>query len=564
MKARIRRLQRQRLSTQVVIMMVAILAVTMAAGFFVVQWNLIRQLDGQYEQRALAVAQSLASQPGLQQAIEAGDPGGIGPHGVIQGMAMAAMRSTGAKFVVVTNADGIRLSHRNPSLIGTPVDYPDREPRYTEPFRTGKAWMGIQRGTLGVEATGKAPIFSHGRLIGQVSAGFLTTTVAGQAAKALPELAAYFLAVLALGVLAALVLARRLKRQTFGLELREIAALLQEREAMLHGIREGVLGYDRCERIVLANDFARQLLELPEDFVGRPLGGVVPPGRLADVVTGAVEGTDLLVLQGDRVLAANRMPIWHERRRHLGWVVTFQDRTESEALKRQLDDAIGLTETLRAQSHEFANRLHTLVGLVELGRYDEAIQFVTEVSAARADLTERLQASIPDVKLVALILAKVSLADERDVQLRVMNDSHVGGPISGISEVLTVAGNLIDNAIDAAALGPRPRWVELTIVAADHDLLVRVRDSGHGVPHDMREAIFMDGVTTKSSTTGARRGLGLALVRQVVESRSGMISVGHDGGAVFTAVLPRCVGTNDAATAPAGPGSRPEKARVTP
>jgi two-component system, CitB family, sensor kinase len=332
----------------------------------------------------------------------------------------------------------------------------------------------------------------------------------------------------------------------------------------LHGIREGVLGYDRCERIVLANDFARQLLELPEDFVSPPLGGVVPPGRLADVVAGEVEGTDLLVLHGDRVLAANRMPIWHERRRHLGWVVTFQDRTESEALKRQLDDAIGLTETLRAQSHEFANRLHTLVGLVELGRYDEAIQFVTEVSAARADLTERLQASIPDVKLVALILAKVSLADERDVQLRVMNDSHVGGPISDISEVLTVAGNLIDNAIDAAALGPRPRWVELTIVAADHDLLVRVRDSGHGVPHDMREAIFMDGVTTKSSTTGARRGLGLALVRQVVESRSGMISVGHDGGAVFTAVLPWCVGTGDAATTFSGPGSRPEKARVTP
>jgi two-component system CitB family sensor kinase len=377
--------------------------------------------------------------------------------------------------------------------------------------------------------------------------------VAGQAAKALPDLAAYFLAVLALGVLAALALSRRLKRQTFGLELREIAALLQEREAMLHGIREGVLGYDKNERIVLANDFARQLLGLPADFTGRPLRDVLPPGRLADVVTGAVEGTDLLVLQGDRVLAANRMPIWHERRRHLGWVVTFQDRTESEALKRQLDDAIGLTDTLRAQSHEFANRLHTLVGLVELGRYDEAIQLVTEVSAGRADLTERLQTSIRDAKLVALILAKVSLADERDVQLRVMDDSYVGAPIGDVSEVLTVVGNLIDNAIDAAAQGSRPRWVELTIVAADHDLLVRVRDSGPGVPHEMREAIFMDGVTTKSSATGARRGLGLALVRQVVESRSGMISVGHDGGAVFTAVLPACVGLG-----PTG------KARVTP
>ncbi len=559
MRARVRRLQR--LSTQVVIMMVAILVVTLAAGFAVVQRNLNQQLNVQYEQRALAVAQALASQPGLQQAVSAGDPGGVGPHGVVQGMAMAAMHSTTAAFVVVTNAQCIRLSHRTLSLIGTPVGYPDREPTYTEPCRTGNTWMGIQHGTLGVEATGKAPMFSHGQLIGQVSVGFLTTTVAGQAAKSLPELAIYFLGVLALGVLAALGLSRRLKRQTFGLELREIAALLQEREAMLHGIREGVLGYDKNERVVLANDFARQLLGLPPDFVGRPLRQILPPGRLAGVVTGEIEGTDLLVLHGDRVLVANRMPIRHEGKHHLGWVVTFQDRTESEALKRQLDDAIGLTDTLRAQSHEFANRLHTLVGLVELGRYSEAIQFVTDVSTTRADLTERLQASIPDAKLVALILAKVSLADERDVRLRVMDDSHVVAPISDVSEVLTVVGNLIDNAIDAAAQAARPRWVELTIVAAEHDLLVRVRDSGHGVPHDMREAIFMDGVTTKSSTTGARRGLGLALVRQVVEGRGGMISVGHDGGAVFTAVLPACVGIDAGSGAGA---AQEEEAPVSP
>jgi two-component system CitB family sensor kinase len=487
------------------------------------------------------VAQALASQPGLQQAVLTGDPGGVGPQGAVQSMAMAAMHDTGAAFVVVTNGAGIRYSHPKPGLIGKPIGYPDGAPTFAEPFRTGQPWIGIERGTLGMEAVGKAPIFSHGQLIGEASVGFLTATVAGQVGRTLAELALYFLAVLALGVLAALGLSRRLKRQTFGLELREIAALLQQREAMLHGIREGVLGYDKNERIVLANDFARQLLDLRPEFVGRPLREVLPPGRLAEVVTGEIEGSDLLVLHGDRVLVANRMPICHERR-HLGWVVTFQDRTESEALKRQLDDAIGLTETLRAQSHEFANRLHTLVGLVELGRYDEAIQFVTDVSAARADLTDRLQADIGDAKLVALILGKVSLADERDVQLRVMDDSRVGGPVSDVSQVLTVVGNLVDNAIDAAAQAPEPRWVELTIVAVERDLLIRVRDSGHGVPHNLRDAIFIDGVTTKTSTTGARRGLGLALVRQVVEGRGGMISVGHDAGAVFTAVLPGCVG----------------------
>jgi two-component system, CitB family, sensor kinase len=545
----------QRLSTQVVIMMVTILVVTLAAGFAVVQHNLNSQLDEQYEHRALAAAQTLAAEPSLQQAVRAGDPGGVSVHGVVQAMAMAAVSSTGAAFVVVTNGAGIRLSHPRPHLIGLPVWSNDHEPPSSEPFRTGRLWMGVQHGTLGMEAVGKAPLVSQGRLIGEVSVGFLTATVAGEVASTLAGLASYFLAVLALGVLAAFGLSRRLKRQTFGLELGEIAALLQEREAMLHGIREGVLGYDKNERIVLANDLARQLLDLPPGFVGRPLRPGLPTGRLADVVTGEIQGTDLLVLHGDRVLAANRMPIQHERR-HLGWVVTFQDRTESEALKRQLDDAIGLTETLRAQSHEFANRLHTVVGLVELGHYDEAIQFVTEVSTARADLTEQLQARIRDAKLVALILAKISLADERDVQLRVMDDSQVLAPVSDVSDVLTVAGNLIDNAVDAAAQAQaRPRWVELTIVAAEQDLMIRVRDSGPGVPHDMREAIFMDGVTTKASVTGARRGLGLALVRQVVTGRGGMISVGHDAGAVFTAVLPACVGVAD-------PGPRPDPAET--
>jgi len=535
-----RRVSWQRLSTQVVIMQVAILVITMAAGFAVVQWNLKRQLDQQYEQRALAVAQTLAAQDSVIRNVSAGDPGGG-----VQRLAMAVMRRTHTTFVVITNADGIRYSHPNPALIGRSVTYHDPEPQSTEPFRTGRSWIGIQHGTLGWEAVGKAPIFDHRRLAGEVSVGFFTSTVTGKLAGAIPGLAAYLLAVLAVGVLAALGLARRLKRQTFGLELGEIAALLQEREAMLHGIREGVLGYDRNERLILANDSAQRLLRLQPDFLGRPLRELLPPGRLGDVVSGKISGSDLLVLQDDRILVVNRMPIRHDHRRHLGWVVTLHDRTESESLMRELDDAIGLTEALRAQSHEFANRLHTLVGLVGLGHYEEAIRFVTDVSAARDELTEQLMDTIGDPKLVALLLAKSSLADERGVALRVAPDSRVATSILRISEVLTVVGNLIDNAIEATAQTPEPCWVELTVVSADADLLIRVRDSGPGVPEEMREAIFTDGFTSKSSPTGARRGLGLALVRQIVERRSGMISVGHDGGAVFTATLPRCLAADD-------------------
>ena len=525
----------QRLSTQVVIMQVAILVITMVAGFAIFQWNLKRQLYGQYEQRSLMLAETLASQPSIVDAVVDGQPGGEA-----QRLAMAARHRTGALFVVITNAQGIRYSHPHPWMIGLPVQ-DDPEPPASESFRTGKSWTGIQSGTLGPVAAGKTPLQYRGRLVGEVSVGFSMAKVSQRLASTLPSLAIYLLGVLAVGVLAALGLARRLKRQTFGLELGEIAGLLQEREAMLHGIREAVLGYDRGERVILANDAARRLLRLPADFLGRPLTELLPPGRLGDIVRGEISGSDLLVLADDRVLVVNRMPIELEHRRHLGWVVTFHDQTESESLKRELDEAIGLTEALRAQSHEFANRMHTLVGLVELGQYREAIRFVTDVSAARDALTEQLKEAIRDPKLVALTLAKSSLAEERGVQLRVADDCHVGADLTNITAVLTVTGNLIDNAIEATAQAQGPRWVELTVVSAGENLMIRVRDSGPGVPDGMREAIFTDGFTSKSSPTGARRGLGLALVRQITERRGGMVSVGRDGGAVFTAVLPGCL-----------------------
>ena len=526
---------RQRLSTQVVLVMVAILVLTVIGGFFVVQRDLREQLNDQFEHRALSVAQTLAAEESVAIQVADGRPGGQ-----LQIMATTELKQTGALFVVITNAKGIRYTHPTPALIGTPVWYDDPEPDTSEPFRTGRPYLGLQSGSLGPVAAGKAPLFLNHRLVGEVSVGFPVANVNSAWSGALLSMILYLLGALVVGVLAALALARRLKRQTFGLELSEIAALLQEREAMLHGIREAVLGYDTGGRVLLANDAARDLLGLSAEFAGRKLRYMLPPGRLADVATGVVTGTDLLVLHEDRVLVANRMPITRNHQQ-LGWVVTFQDRTESETLKRSLDEVTGLADTLRAQSHEFANRLHTLVGLVELGHYAEAVEFVTGLSAARGELTDQLVEAIGEPKLAALILAKVSLAGERDVRLRLLPDSKVGHRITAITQVLTVVGNLIDNAIDAAALAPAPREIELTLVAAESDLLIRVRDTGPGIPQELRDTIFTDGVTTKSSVTGARRGLGLALVWQIVESMGGMVSVGQDGGAVFTAVLPGCL-----------------------
>ncbi|MGH2928130.1 MAG: sensor histidine kinase, partial [Solirubrobacteraceae bacterium] len=313
----------------------------------------------------------------------------------------------------------------------------------------------------------------------------------------------------------------------FGLELGEIAALLQEREAMLHGIREAVVGYDTGGRVLLANDASRDLLGLPTDFAGRKLRYMLPPGRLADVATGVVTGGDLLVLHEDRVLVANRMPITRNNQQ-LGWVVTFQDRTESETLKRSLDEVTGLADTLRAQSHEFANRLHTLVGLVELGHYAEAVEFVTGLSAARGELTDHLAEAIGEPKLAALILAKVSLASERDVELRLLPDSRVGQRITAITQVLTVVGNLIDNAIDA--IGDKGGNVRVSVARSDAGTALTVADDGPGMTHQERSRAFLRYTTGSQNGTG----LGLAIVHRLVTANGGTIRLADTPGGGLT------------------------------
>ncbi|MGH9107574.1 MAG: ATP-binding protein [Acidimicrobiales bacterium] len=531
-------LRRRSLSAQILALQSAVLVVTLVAGFALVVFYQRGQLDREYERRALAVAQSVAAMPAVQDAVMASDP-----HGAVETLARTVRLDTHVDYIVITNAKGIRYSHPNPKLIGQPV-YDDPEAPSSEPFRTGKVWVGIQTGTLGTTARGKVPLFGPGhRLIGEVSVGIPVAQVTDSLIGELPTIAGYMLAALALGCVLSIALTRRLKRQTLGLELDEIAGLYQEREAMLHGIREGVLGLDTRGRVLLANDEACHLLELTGDFNGRALTELVPPGRLADVITGAVSGADQLLVIEHRVIVANRMPVRGPQRERIGWVVTFHDRTEPEGLLRELDAVVGLTEALRAQSHEFSNRLHTLVGLIELGRYDEAIAFVTDVSTSRNDLTARMLAAFGDPMVVALLLAKTAVAAERGVSLEVATSDRLNGELVDVGDVITVLGNLLDNGVDAACEADGPRWVRVELSCIDGGLVVRVADSGPGVASNDLDNIFVDGWSTKHSKSGARRGLGLALVHQLTERRCGFVDVRNEPGAVFTALLPGCVRT---------------------
>jgi two-component system CitB family sensor kinase len=523
--------RRRRLSSQIFAFQAAILVLTLLLGCLLALRASQQRLDHESERRALAVAQSVGAQPEIARAVADDDRAGI-----VQARAEEVRRATGTSFVVVTDRRGIRFSHPDATLIGQQVS---TDPG---PALRGHTVLAVQTGTLGRSARAKIPLrLPDGAIVGEVSVGILESTIRGQLTDAVPVIALYGAIALAAGLLASVLLAARLKRQTFGLELDEIADLLQEREATLRGIREGVVAVDRRGRVRVVNDQAWRLLSLPPGVVGRPVDELKGDARLKDVLAGRVEGSDLILLHGDHVLVANYMPVHHDGV-ELGGVTTLRDRTELEELLRELGSVRDLTDAMRAQAHEFSNRLHTLSGLLQLGHDEEALSFIREIAHADAALRDLVTGRIGDPLVGALLLAKSAVAGERGVELMLAEDSQIDGELRDPRAVLTVLGNLIDNALDAARTGGRePAVARVGLhLLADGELLISVADSGAGIPADERERVFEAGYSTKPMSGVGSRGVGLALVQRLVERRGGTVTVSDapEGGALFEVLLP--------------------------
>jgi two-component system, CitB family, sensor kinase len=527
----------KRVFSQVLLMQLAIITgvTVLVTGLFLAP--LSAQLDDQAMRRALAIAQSTAAQPEISRSLLTTEPS---PDGPVQAVAERIRRSTGAEYVVIMDKRGVRWSHTDAPRIGEVVS--------TDPSTAlaGTSVMEIDSGTLGRSARGKVPLRdATDQVVGAVSVGIAYDSVRARLLAAIPGLLAYAGGALAVGALAAYLISRRLQRRTHDLAFSDISALLTEREAMLHGIREGVVALDRTGRIRLLNDEAQRLLGLGPDAAGRPLDEALGEGRTADVLAGRVVGDDLLTVRGNRVLLANRMPTDDG-----GAVATLRDRTELENLGRELDSTRGLIDALRAQDHEHANRLHTLLGLLELEMHDDAMDFVTEVVGVHRATAEQVTEKVHDPLLAALLVGKTTVAAERGVGLHMAPGTLLPDRLVDPRGLVTVVGNLVDNALDAAT-GSADARIEVELRAEGRTVVLRVHDSGPGIPSGRHEAIFTEGWSTKELPAHGKRGLGLPLVRRLAERQGGSVSVSAatTGGAVFTVVLPEALSE----PAPAGP-----------
>ncbi|WP_437101463.1 ATP-binding protein [Streptomyces sp. enrichment culture] len=539
----------RRMFSQVLLMQVAIAAgvAVLATGLFLAP--LSKQLDQEAMRRALAIAETTAQDPQIAEGVRTTAPSGNGP---VQREAERIRRATHAEYIVVLDRDWVRWSHPTPSEIGRRVS--------TDPSDAlaGKEVMEIDRGTLGRSARGKVPLYDAGHhVVGAVSVGIAYDSVRARLISAIPGLFAYAGGALAVGALAAWLISRRVQRQTRDLAFSDISALLAEREAMLHGIREGVVALDRSGRVRLLNDEARRLLGIGDEALGRTPDEALGTGRTTDVLAGRVTGTDLLTVCGQRVLVANRMPTGDG-----GAVATLRDRTELEQLGRELDSTRGLIDALRAQDHEHANRMHTLLGLLELEMYDDAVEFVGEVVGDHRATAEQVTERIQDPLLAALLVGKATVAAERGVALWVSERTRLPDRLIDPRGLVTVVGNLVDNALDAVAATPHAR-VEVELRAEGRAVVLGVRDTGPGVPEDRRELIFTEGWSTKKPPAHGKRGIGLSLVRRFAERQGGSATVGPaaGGGAEFTVVLPEAL--TEPEPVPAGSGESAGTSMVT-
>lgn len=509
------------LRTQLLALQLLIVLTTVCLVGVVATLMQAAQIRESYQQQMIGVAQSVGTLPSVVDAFDSDDP-----SATIQPIAELIRQASGVTYVVVTDAEGIRYSHPNPDRIGERVSTDPSVPL------SGETYVGTQTGTLGESWRVKVPIRDEdGTIIGTASVGILESELRADLYDYLPWLALWLLGAVLVGTLGAVWVSRVVWRRIYRLEPEQIASLLETREAMLHGIGEGLVAVDDDERVALVNDEATRLLDLGPEAIGRPAADVLEPSLLA-LLRADGETSERMLLAGERILLGQRSRAEVDGR-SVGVVLILRDRTELLGTLRELDGARDVTQALRAQAHEFSNRMHVISGLVESGRTQEAISFIAQTGHGGSLTDAPVAPGIANPDVVALLLAKTTTSEERGVRLVVDPASEVGRDES--ADLVTVLGNLVDNAVDACSPGGT---VEVSLSRVDGGTVVTVQDDGPGIPEADRDRIFESGWSTKGSS--GTRGIGLALVRRVARRRGGDVAVSSSatGGARFDVRLP--------------------------
>ncbi|MCL6638197.1 MAG: sensor histidine kinase [Firmicutes bacterium] len=490
-------------------------------------------LEKEIGMRAMAIARTLAQMEDIQNNV--GKPGGAQ---VIQPIAERTRHATGVEYIVVTDMNAIRYSHPVEERIGQKFSDQD-----IGPSLNNNEYISYAEGVLGPSVRAFVPVkVDEGtRQVGVVVVGILTPTV-GSILRSIQLQLYYSLAAgLIVGLLGSLYLARRIKMAMFSLEPEEIARLLEERIAIFQAINEGVIAIDKAARITVANEEAKRIIgKEKQNIIGRPIRDVIPDTSLPEVLnTGQAQKHREMVIN-NTVILVNRVPVRFQGE-IIGAVSTFQDKTEVNRLAEELTGVKVFVEALRVQNHEHMNKLHTIAGLIQLEKYQQALDYIYETTEEQQEVTRLVTKNIDDYQVAGLLLGKYGRAKELRAELLIDRNTRLKSlpPHLESSAMVVIIGNLIENALEAVRMMPADRRkIYFSMVDKADTLTISVRDLGPGIPVKDRDLIFEHGYSTKDPTG---RGIGLYLVKHYVELAGGTITLHFPGGAgtEFLIVIPK-------------------------
>ncbi|MGN4630357.1 ATP-binding protein [Bacillus cereus group sp. MYBK29-1] len=514
------------LQTKIVSLIITLIlfVVLLLAGIFVY----IQSVDTkrQVGQLALQTAKSLSFMPAIKEAFQNNEH-----KSTIQSIAEQVREQAGADTVIVEDRSGVMYSHSNSELIGTK----NNNPYNYEALTFGGYYTLEGNGTSGQALMAKAPIIVHNgdydQVVGVVTVEFLIKGIESNILSRTKEIILFSVAVLLAGIVGGILLARSIRKDTLGLEPNEIAALYRERSAILLSIKEGIIAIDQNGFITMMNTSAEEMLHVNDDYM-QHISKVLPEFHMERVL----ENDQEIAFQ-DKVFILNMTPIL-ENNNTVGVVCSFRDKTELQNLVNTISEVRKYSEDLRAQTHEFTNKLFVLSGLLQLGHYKEAIEFIQQESNIHQSQNHILFHQIHDAKVQAILLGKLGTASEKKIDFHIEGDSalHPLPDHIKVSHLITILGNIIDNAFDAVS-EREEKSVSFFVTDIGHDIVFEVIDSGVGIPAEKITTIFQKGFSTK----GNNRGYGLANVKEMVDLLEGTIEIQNEknGGAIFTIYLPK-------------------------
>jgi len=505
-----------------------ILALALLVTGVMVHWRMEQQTRETLGEKVVLLSRIMAEAEVVRDGLV-----GKRPPGHIQDYAERIRIEAGVDYVVVVDMNGLRLSHPNLSLIGARFAGGDDADVYR-----GRSYLSVAKGTLGVSLRAFTPVRVGERQVGAVAVGILQSGVDRSVVSVRKRIALGGVIGFAAGILGAMYLGGRIKRILLGMEPQEISTMLQQRNAMLHSVREGIIGVNRELVVTIVNEEASRLFALAGshgELVGRNVEEVLPSSRLRTVMeTGQAEYDQEGDILGLPILT-NRVPVMVEGRIS-GAVATFRDKTEVNRLAEQLTGVRFYADALRAQTHEFMNKLHVILGLVKLEEYESLKTYITGVAGRLDDEVGFVVQRIKDPVVAGFLLARFSSAREQNILMQLDQDASVPPcPNDAAShDLVTVLGNLLENAVEAIGEGTS-REIHVSLCPEDDLLHLSVADSGPGLPDEVLANAFNLGFSTK----GDHRGLGLWQAARTVEAHGGrLIGTNREGGgAIFSATL---------------------------